>query len=72
MKKYTGLYKKTKEELSCPVCELGRVDSHRFFKSGLTSAICDRCGAEFCLKCHGLKNRISLNVSMCQYNAEID
>ncbi len=42
-------------EGSCPVCWLGEVDNHK----------CDRCGAEICPKCHGLKNMWSPNLERC-------
>jgi hypothetical protein len=31
-------------EGSCPICLLGEVDDHK----------CNKCGAVFCPKCHGL------------------
>jgi hypothetical protein len=30
-------------EGSCPVCTIGEVDNHK----------CNKCGADFCPKCHG-------------------
>ena len=44
---------------SCPVCIVGEVNSN-------TEPKCDRCGAEFCTKCGGIKNRESRNVLPCE------
>lgn len=52
-------------EGSCPVCRIGEVDDHK----------CNRCGTEFCSKCHGITKEINLayshpgmkrNVSPCK------
>lgn len=44
-------------EGSCPVCRLGEVHGHK----------CNRCGAEFCPKCHSIANDVkSENVEQCQ------
>ena len=43
-------------EGSCPVCRLGEVDNHG----------CNRCGAKFCPKCHGVINKVSENVLLCR------
>lgn len=44
-------------EGSCPVCRIGEVDDHK----------CNRCGAKFCPKCHGIINNVrSENVLACK------
>jgi len=40
----------------CPCCRFGEVENHK----------CNRCGREFCEKCHGLKSgRDYLNIRDC-------
>lgn len=46
-------------EGSSPVCVFGEVNSNIEPK-------CDKCGAEFCTKCGGVKNRPSQNVLPCE------
>ena len=48
-------------EGSCPVCRTGEVDDHK----------CNRCGAEFCSKCHGIANDVkSENVLPCKCESD--
>ena len=42
-------------EGSCPICRVGEIENHK----------CDKCSALICCHCHGVINKISENLSIC-------